>query len=47
MEAYIRSYVQEFLENTNIECNINVTENLINVKMGFHLRRNIFLVIKE
>ena len=47
MVAYIRSYVQEFLENTNIKCTINIAENLPNIKMGSQFRRNIFLVIKE
>jgi signal transduction histidine kinase len=47
MVAYIRTFIQEFLENTSIKCTINIVENLPDVKVSSQLRRNVFLVIKE
>jgi signal transduction histidine kinase len=47
MVAYIRNYVQDYFENTNINCKINIAENLPNVIVGSQIRRNVFLVVKE
>jgi signal transduction histidine kinase len=47
MVAYIRNYIQDFLESTSIKSIINIAENLPDVKVSSQLRRNVFLVIKE
>lgn len=45
--AYIRSYAEDFFENTDIEYVIKATENIRVVEMNGIQRRNIFLAIKE
>lgn len=47
MVAYIRSYSLEYFEDTGVECNIIIPENLPNIVVGGEIRRNVFLVIKE
>jgi signal transduction histidine kinase len=47
MVAYIRSYSQEYFENTGIKCKINITENLPDIPVWGEFRKNVFLVIKE
>ena len=45
--AYIRSYALEFFENTAVECNVTVNENIPAVVVTGIKRRNIFLAVKE
>ena len=47
MVAYIRSYAQEYFENTGIACNIEIPDDLPEFVISSHARRNVFLVIKE
>jgi signal transduction histidine kinase len=47
MIAYIRSYALEYFEDTGIQCNINIPENLPNIEVIGEIRRNVFLVVKE
>jgi signal transduction histidine kinase len=47
MVAYIRSYALEYFENTGIECNIRIPENLPELEVSGEIRRNVFLVVKE
>ena len=47
MVAYIRSYAQEYFENTGIACNIEIPDDLPEFAISSHARRNVFLVIKE
>ncbi|MBL0357391.1 MAG: hypothetical protein IPP72_11130 [Chitinophagaceae bacterium] len=47
MVAYIRSYSQEYFENTGIKCRINIAEGLPNVEVSGAIRKNVFLVVKE
>jgi signal transduction histidine kinase len=47
MVAYIRSYSQEYFENTGIKCKINLMENLPDIAVWGEFRKNVFLVIKE
>ena len=47
MVAYIRSYSQEYFENTGIKCKINIMENLPDIVVWGEFRKNVFLVIKE
>ena len=47
MVAYIRSYSLEYFEDTGVECNIIIPENLPNIVVGGEIRRNVFLVVKE
>ena len=47
MVAYIRSYSQEYFENTGIKCKINIIENLPDIPVWGEFRKNVFLVIKE
>jgi signal transduction histidine kinase len=47
MVAYIRSYSQEYFENTGIKCKINIMEQLPEMVVWGEFRKNVFLVIKE
>jgi signal transduction histidine kinase len=47
MVAYIRSYSQEYFENTGIKCKINLMENFPDLVVWGEFRKNVFLVIKE
>ncbi len=47
MVAYIRSYSQEYFENTGIKCKINLIEHLPDIVVWGEFRKNVFLVIKE
>jgi signal transduction histidine kinase len=47
MIAYIRSYSQEYFENTGVRCRINIMEGLPNVEVSGAIRKNVFLVVKE
>lgn len=47
MIAYIRSYAQEYFENTGINCSISIPEKLPNIEVIGEIRRNVFLVVKE
>ena len=47
MVSYIRSYSQEYFENTPIECKIIIPDNLPEIIVSGQIRRNVFLVIKE
>ena len=47
MVAYIRSYAQEYLDNTGIECRFDIEETLPEMAVSGQIRRNVFLVIKE
>ena len=47
MVAYIRSYSLEYFDNTGIDCNISITENLPELEVSGEIRRNVFLVVKE
>jgi signal transduction histidine kinase len=45
--TYIRTYACEFLENTNIECSVNMPDKIPNIALTGEKRRNIFLCVKE
>lgn len=45
--AYIRSYAQEYFEDTGINCKIIIPENLPNIEVIGEIRRNFFMVVKE
>ena len=45
--VYIRSYAQEYFDNTGIVCNIEIPDGLPEFEISSHARRNIFLVVKE
>lgn len=45
--AYIRSYALEFLEDTGIDCRINLPDKLPEIEVPGVIRRNVFLVMKE
>jgi signal transduction histidine kinase len=47
MIAYIRSYSQEYFENTGVRCRIDIMEGLPNVEVSGAIRKNVFLVVKE
>lgn len=47
MVAYIRSYSQEYFENTGIRCRIHLMEHLPDLVVWGEFRKNVFLVIKE
>jgi signal transduction histidine kinase len=47
MVAYIRSYALEYFENTGINCQTNIEEDIPNIAVGGEIRRNIYLVVKE
>jgi signal transduction histidine kinase len=47
MIAYLRNYALEYFEDTGINCQINVEENIPDSIVIGERRRNIFLVIKE
>ncbi len=47
MIAYIRSYSQEYFENTGITCKIDIMEGLPDLPVWGEIRKNVFLVIKE
>lgn len=47
MIAYIRSYSQEYFENTGVRCRISIMEGLPNVEVSGAIRKNVFLVVKE
>jgi signal transduction histidine kinase len=47
MIAYIRSYSLEYFENSGVNCNISIPENLPNIVVSGEIRRNVFLVVKE
>lgn len=44
---YMRKYSIEYLESHNVECTMDLPENIPVVKLSAEQRRNIFLVIKE
>ena len=45
--AYIRSYAQEYFENTGIDCKITLPDHIPELVVSGIIRRNVFLVIKE
>ena len=45
--AYIRSYAKDFFENTAIQCEIKIRDNIPVMEMSGIKRRNIFLTVKE
>ena len=45
--AYIRSYAQEFLDDTGITCSVILPEKIPTLQVAGEMRRNIFLVVKE
>jgi two-component system, NarL family, sensor histidine kinase UhpB len=45
--AYIRNYIYDYLDEANIECEIEFPENISDSSVSTELRRNIFLIIKE
>ena len=45
--AYIRSYAKDFFENTAVQCEIKIRENIPVMEMSGIKRRNIFLTVKE
>ncbi|MEN9571708.1 MAG: hypothetical protein RL172_2939 [Bacteroidota bacterium] len=47
MVAYIRSYSQEYFENTGVNCKINIEEGLPDIVVSGEIRKNVFLVVKE
>ncbi|MFM2359687.1 MAG: hypothetical protein RLY16_1680, partial [Bacteroidota bacterium] len=47
MVAYIRSYIQEYFENTGILCKISIDTVLPAIPVSGEARRNIYMVIKE
>ncbi len=47
MTAYIRSYAQEYFENTGIDCRIYIDEAVPNLEVSGAIRKNVFLVVKE
>lgn len=47
MIAYIRSYSQEYFENTGVRCRISIMEGLPNIEVSGAIRKNVFLVVKE
>jgi len=47
MVAYIRSYSQEYFENTGINCQIQIEEGIPYIAVNGEIRRNVFLVVKE
>jgi signal transduction histidine kinase len=47
MISYIRSYAQEYFDNTGIACNIEIPDDLPEFAISSQARRNVFLVIKE
>lgn len=47
MIAYVRSYASEFLDNTNIRCQVEYPDNIPSIELSGEKRRNIFLCIKE
>jgi len=47
MIIYIRSYAQEYFDNTGITCNIEIPDDLPEFAISSQARRNVFLVIKE
>ncbi|MEJ7589626.1 MAG: 7TM diverse intracellular signaling domain-containing protein, partial [Ferruginibacter sp.] len=47
MVAYIRSYALEYFENTGIDCQIQLEEDIPNIAVSGEIRRNVYLVVKE
>ncbi|MEO5891569.1 MAG: 7TM diverse intracellular signaling domain-containing protein, partial [Ferruginibacter sp.] len=47
MVAYIRSYALEYFENTGINCQIQLEEDIPNMAVSGEIRRNVYLVVKE
>jgi signal transduction histidine kinase len=45
--AYIRSYAQEFLDETGIICTVILPEKIPTLQVAGEMRRNVFLVVKE
>ena len=45
--AYIRSYAYDYLEETDINCNIDFPNTIPETSVSPELRRNIFLIVKE
>jgi signal transduction histidine kinase len=45
--SYIRSYAQEYFDNTGIACKIEIPDDLPEFAISSKARRNVFLVIKE
>ena len=47
MIAYIRQYIVEFFEGSDVKLNITFPEDIIDRNVNPELRRNLFLIIKE
>ena len=47
MMAYIRSYAQEYFDNTGISCKFIFDNEIPSVEVNGQMRKNVFLVIKE
>lgn len=47
MIGYIRSYAQEYFENTGINCQIQIEEDIPHIAVNGDIRRNVFMVVKE
>lgn len=47
MVAYIRSYSQEYFENTGVTCKIEIPDHVPDIKVSSQIRRNVYLVVKE
>lgn len=45
--SYIRSYAQEYFDNTPIHCRFNTPENVPQLQISGDKRRNLFLAVKE
>lgn len=47
MVAYIRSYAQEYFENTSVTCKISIMDGIPDMMVSGEIRKNVFLVVKE
>lgn len=45
--AYIRNYILDYLEDTNLGCKVLFPEDIPDVPISPELRRNLFLIVKE
>ncbi len=45
--AYIRNYAFDYLEDSNINCQIHFPDDIPNTTVSSELRRNVFLILKE
>lgn len=45
--SYIRSYAQEYFDNTPIDCKVNTPEKIPDHQLSGDKRRNLFLCVKE